>query len=302
MEIALGLRKLVPGWVESYTGPEDLIAAVDAQARPTADGLRDRVMEFAERVEHEVTEPDRRRWLLGQLNAISTALLWLAGEPFSYTALFERCHGAAVELMSDRQFEQAHALLDSALPGRGGVAPRYRAWRETQLVAPERLQAGLELLAAEMRRRSRERYALPEDEHVIWDLVSGVPWAGNADYLGRRATRVRINVDLPISSPRLLELVCHEASPGHHTESVCKDASLIRPAGRDEFSVFVYPSPQAVMSEGLASHAIEALLGPDAERVAADCLQQRALLRGISSLRAVHVSLAKPRGRTVART
>ena len=149
--------------------------------------------------------------------------------------------------------------------GRGG---------ETQLVAPERLQAGLELLAAEMRRRCRERYALPEDEHVIWNLVSGGSWAGTADYLGQRATRVRINVDLPISSPRLLELVCHEAYPGHHTESVCKDASLIRPAGRDEFSVFVYPSPQAVMSEGLASHAIEALLGPDAERVAADCLQQ----------------------------
>ena len=37
--------------------------------------------------------------------------------------------------------------------------------------------------------------------------------------------------------------------------------------------MYVYPSPQAVISEGLACHAIEALLGDDAERVAADCLR-----------------------------
>jgi hypothetical protein len=104
--------------------------------------------------------------------------------------------------------------------------------------------------------------------------ISGVPWAGNADYLGQRTTRVRINVDLPISAPRLLELVCHEAYPGHHAEAVCKEASLIEPAGREELAVYVYPTPQALIAEGLASYALEALLGDDADQIAAECLQQ----------------------------
>jgi hypothetical protein len=38
-------------------------------------------------------------------------------------------------------------------------------------------------------------------------------------------------------------------------------------------SVYVYPTPQALISEGLASYALVALLGDDAERVAAECLR-----------------------------
>lgn len=271
--VVLRLRKLVPGWVESYVGPSELVDAVDAGEEVSAERLGERVQEVAERVRREEIEDDRRRWLLAQLEAISTALGWLGGEGLPYTALFERCHGASVKLVADRQFEQAHALLDGALPGHGDVAGRYRAWRETQLVPRDRLQQSLELVAEEMRGRCRGRFDLPDGEQVIWKLVSDVLWAGNAGYLGQRKTLIRINVDLPISSPRLLELVCHEAYPGHHTENVCKDASLIERARREELAVYVYPTPQGLISEGLASYAIEALLGPDAEQIAAECLQ-----------------------------
>jgi hypothetical protein len=273
LSIVLSLRKLVPDWVESYVGPSELVDAVDADEEVSTERLRERVQEVTERVHREEIEDDRRRWLVAQLEAISTALVWLGGERLAYVALFERCHGASVELVGERQFEQAHALLDDALPGHGDVAGRHRAWRETQLVPRDRLQASLELLAEEMGRRCRELFGLPDGEQVIWELVSGKPWAGNADYLGRRTTLIRINVDLPISSPRLLELVCHEAYPGHHTENVCKHESLIQPAGREELAVYVYPTPQALISEGLASYALEALLGIRAEQIAAECLQ-----------------------------
>jgi hypothetical protein len=273
LRIVLRLRKLIPGWVESYAGPPELEEAVAAEKAVSVKGLRESVLELAGRVRDEESEPDRSRWLLAQLGAISTALGWLGGERLEYATLFECCHGGLVELVPDRQFAKAHALLDRALPGHGDVAVRYRAWRETQLVPRERLLAGLEVLGGEMRRRSRDTFYLPDQERVTWELVSGKPWAGNADYLGHRQTLIRINVDLPISSPRLLELVCHEAYPGHHTENVCKDASLIQPAGRQELLVYVYPSPQALISEGLASYALEALLGNHAEQLAADCLR-----------------------------
>jgi hypothetical protein len=201
-------------------------------------------------------------------------LLWLVGEECDYRELFAICHGGHVDRVADRQFDEAHALLDRALPGNGDVRVRYRVWREDQLVPRERLQEGLEVLAAEMRARCREMFDLPDDEQVTWELVSGVPWAGNAEDLGHACTRIRINADLPISSPRLLELVCHEAYPGHHTEAVCKNARLIRADGRMELCVYVYPSPQALISEGIACLAQEALLGDEADRIAGECLEQ----------------------------
>ena len=120
---------------------------------------------------------------------------------------------------------------------------------------------------------ARELCDLPDGEQVTWELVSGEPWAGNATCPGQRQTLIEINADRPVSSSRLLELVCHEAYPGHHTEDVCKDAGVIQPAGREELSVYVYPTPQALISEGLASWASDALLGDDAEQLAADCLR-----------------------------
>jgi hypothetical protein len=272
LELVLRLGKLVPGWVESYVGPPELAAAVNAGDVVSAEELWERVEMLAGRVLGEEPDGDRRGWLLAQLRAISTALLWLGGERLGYAVLFERCHGARVELVPDRQFELTHALLDRALPGRGDVVARYQAWRRTQLVPRERLQASLELLAGEMRCRCHELFDLPQSEQVIWELVSGEPWAGKADSLEQGRTLVRVNVDVPISSSGLLDLVCHEAYPGHHTESVCKEASLVQGAGREELGVYVYPTPQALISEGLACCAREAL-GADVERVAADCLR-----------------------------
>lgn len=272
VRVVLHLAKLAPDWVETYTVPPDVVAAAEADA-PSAKELRESTEELLQRVRGEEPDALRRRWLVAQLRGISAALLWLEGERPGYRALFERCHGAPVESVPESQFEQAHALLDRALPGTGDAPRRYRAWRDAQLIPPGRLKASLELLASEMRRRCRERFELPDGEQVIWEVVSNETWAGNAHYCGQGKTRIRVNADFPIAAPRLLELVCHEAYPGHHTDAVCKDVGLIQQAGRDELAMFVSPTPQALVCEGLACCALEALLGDEAEQIAAECLR-----------------------------
>jgi hypothetical protein len=267
LAIALRVGTLVPGWIEGYAGPVELKHAVEAEPK-SIEGVLCDAAGLADHVSAEERDPRRRAWILGQIKGICTALRWRQGESMDYTALFESCHGAVVEVAPDSEFEHGHGLLDSALPGTGGVAERYRRWEAAQLISPDRRRAALDLLSTEMRRRSRERFGLPHDEAVLWELVSDKSWAGNAEYLGRRQTRIAINTDLPIGSHRLLELVCHEAYPGHHTEHACKDA-----LGYDELSVFVYPTPQALIAEGIAEYAIEALLGDDAEAIAAECVR-----------------------------
>ena len=50
----------------------------------------------------------------------------------------------------------------------------------------------------------------------------------------------------------VVELVTHEAYPGHHTEHAWKEQLLTR-AGRLEESIVLIPTPQSVVSEGIAS-------------------------------------------------
>jgi hypothetical protein len=273
LELALRLRRLEPHLVECYTGPAWLAESVASEPPPTVTALLQDVVALRGALHDAVAQPDRRAWLAAQLDALETALVHLGGERVPYRTLAKRCHGVEPKLVADNQFAAAHDLLADVLPGRGDVRRRARAWTDTQLVAPELLLAGLTALAGELQRRARELIGLPSGEHVTFELVGDQPWGGYADYLGDLHTHIRINADRRTSSMRLLELVAHEAYPGHHTEHVCKDTDLIGPLGRIELAVYLYPTPQVVVAEGIAELGLELLLGADADTVGAQCLR-----------------------------
>ena len=273
LELVLRLRRLEPDLVECYTEPAWLADSVESEPPPTAEALRESVVALRADLDDAVAEPDRRAWLAAQLDALEVALVHLGGEHVFYRTLVKRCHGVDPKLVPDEQFAAAHDLLAGVLPGRGDVRRRAQQWTDTQLVAPELLLAGLTALAGELQRRTRELIGLPSGEHVTFELVHDRPWGGYADYLGELHTRVRINADRRTSSLRLLELVAHEAYPGHHTEHVCKDTGLIGALRRIELGVYVYPTPQVVVAEGIAQLGLELLLGAEADAVGAQCLR-----------------------------
>jgi hypothetical protein len=273
LELVLRLHALAPGLVEGYTGPPQLAASVDAEPSWAAGELAEQARAVGQLVSEQVPEEDRRRWLLAQLAAISTVLDWLAGGQLSYPELVERCHGVRAMPVPDEQFELAHRNLDGALPGTGDVRERYRSWAATQLVPRELLLPGISAVCGELRRRTDGLFDLPAGEEASFELVTGKRYAGNADPSGGLHTRVTINADLPITSTFLVELVSHEAYPGHHTEYACKQARLVTARGRIELCVYLYPSPQALLAEGIACHGLELLLGNEAEELGAACLR-----------------------------
>lgn len=173
----------------------------------------------------------------------------------------------------ESQFEQAHELIVRELPGRGSPRKRFAAWMASQQVQGEPLIAGLEALAGELRHRTHERWSLPDDDAITLEIARGQPWAGYAQYRGGLRSLIQINDELPIAAWRMVELVAHEAYPGHHTEHVCKDVALVRGQNRTELSVWVYPTPQALIAEGIAMLAPEILLGEEIEEVSARCLR-----------------------------
>ena len=58
--------------------------------------------------------------------------------------------------------------------------------------------------------------------------------------------------------------------PGHHTEHAVKEQLLIRDHGAIEEGIQLVPTPQAVLSEGIAEVGAEIVLGDDGHADAYD--------------------------------
>ena len=273
LELVLRLRRLQPELVSDYFGPPELAARVDEEPTATADQLRGQASALCEEVDVAELEPDRRRWLSAHLRAIETVCAWLAGEQLSYRELGERCYGVRPPPVAQERFERAHRKLDDALPGSGDLRNRYQTWMASQTVPADQLQAGLDALATELSARSREKFVLPAGEQASFELVTDELWLAFAGPLGEGQTLIQVNQDRPIASFRLLEIVSHEGYPGHHCEAACKEATLVAGKGRTELLIWAYCLPQAMMSEGIAELALEALLGAEAEEVGASVLR-----------------------------
>jgi hypothetical protein len=270
LELALRFGRLEPDLLDSYSGPAELRARVEAEPPLSHAGIADEAAALLAEVDAGELDGTRRRWLSAQLSGLETACRWFAGERVPYAELVRRCHKFETRLVPEEEFAAAHARLDDALPGNGFVNERFVAWRQSQCVPSEKVGEGLETLAAELRERTDALLRLPDGDEVDFVLETGKPWGGFADYLGGLRTRVSLNVDLPIPSYKLFEFVTHEVYPGHHTEHLLKEP-LIQD-GRMELAVYLFPTPHSLVAEGIATIAHEVLFGEDADRAGAEIL------------------------------
>ena len=156
-------------------------------------------------------------------------------------------------------------------PGNGSLRERYNAWDANNAVPREKLVPALERLQQVLGPRAHAIAPMPAEESVSYELVAGVPWIAYNRYEGRHHSRVEVNADLPVSVALLASLAAHEAYPGHHTERVAKDAHLYRDLGRVETSVAI-SAPESLVSEGIATNALDEALGREPFAVIADVL------------------------------
>jgi len=271
--LGLELGRHVDGFVDAYYGPPQLRQDTEtaAPANPR------RLVAEAESLAADVASnrflaERRRRWLSGQVAACETVARRVAGDELSWTEEVERCLGVRPEPFAEERFAEAHGLLDAALPGSGPLPVRYARWLKSQTVPRELLLTATRRLCEPLRHRSRELSPIPARENFELDLVDGEPWSAFNYYLGNFRSRVVINADAPMWSSSLTDLVAHELYPGHHTEHACKEALLARQGVLEE-TIALVPTPQAVVSEGVATLALEIALGQDAHAIAAELLR-----------------------------
>ena len=276
LELGLQLGRHVDGFVDAYYGPASLADRVEAEpVQPPAvlaSAAGSLIGDLDAGSDADELGPDRRRWLRAQVVGLRTSARKLAGEAIGYLDEVESCYGVRPELVPEDQFANAHRLLDEVLPGDGPLRERFIAWREAHAVPVDKLESAIHSLADDLRERTDTLFGLPEGEHIDWIFETDKPWSGFNYYEGGLRSRVAINLDLPVLSLSLGQLVAHEAYPGHHTEHTRKEVGLVRRRRWLEETIFLVGTPQCVMAEGLADLGIEVAIGRRPEPVVAEHL------------------------------
>jgi hypothetical protein len=259
----LGLRlgKHVDGLVDAYYGPPELKEAVDAEDKLPAEQLA----ADADALREEL--PDG--WLRDQVHGCATYAHVLAGDAISYSDEVEGCYGVRPTKTPLAVYEEVHAELEELYPGEGSLFERRNAWRDLHLVPGDLAVPALKDLLPLLRSRTEALLVdLPAGEALDHEPVSDEPWWAFNYYLGDLHSRVVLNIDVPTTGLDLVHLVAHEVFPGHHTEHALKEQLLIREQGKIEEAIQLVPTPQAVLSEGIAETGGELILDDAAKEEA----------------------------------
>ena len=283
LRLGLRLGRHVEGIVDAYYGPPELAAAVEAEALVDPRAL----VSDAELLLGELEDG----WLRDQVVGLRTYAGVLAGESRSYADEVEGCYGVRPTQTDEAVFAAAHERLAELLPGHQPLAERYERWQESIRVPPEQVERTIAAVIEQARAWTRALVELPDDEGVVVEIVRDKPWLAFSEYLGGLRSRIAVNVDLPMSALELLHLTSHETYPGHHAERSAKDHLLVRGRGLLEETLVLAPTPQSLVSEGIAELAPTALLEGDRSGVFAAVLQNAGIELDLAHALAVERAL-----------
>ena len=258
VELAFALEQHLPGYVDGYFGPEDW----KVTEKKALEGLEQDAQVLADEV-GGLEDASRRTFLEAQVRAMQTSIKLLQGFDIPYADEVRGLYDVEAERVPEAVFEDAIADLDDLLEGSGDITEREQALRAKLVVPKEKLAEISDTIVTELRKRTRARFPLPDNESFELKLVNDKPWGGYNWYLGDYRSRIDINTDLPSYLMGLPNLLAHEIYPGHHTEHALKEARLLEEQGHLEHSVLLINAPECVVSEGIATWALETLMTED---------------------------------------
>jgi hypothetical protein len=266
LRLGLQVGRHVEGIVDAYFGPPELAAAVEAE--PPVDPRV--LVADAEALLDELEDG----WLRDQASGLRAYAGVLAGEARAYADEVEACYGVRPEHTDESVFADAHDRLEELLPGDGSLAERLERWEASIRVPNDDVERTARGVIAEARAQTQSLFGLPDGEDVELEIVRDEPWLAFCAYQGDLRSRIEINGDFPISGIEMLGLTMHETYPGHHAERCLKEHALVRGLGLLEEAIVLVPTPQSLVSEGIAKLAPSLLLegdgGPALEAVVQD--------------------------------
>ncbi|MBH0776003.1 DUF885 domain-containing protein [Nocardia bovistercoris] len=262
LRLGLAFDRLEEGFVDAYTGDPALRREVLDAPAPQPRDLARRAAHLRAELPQAGLAPERAEFLDVHLRALECSGRKFAGDDIGFVDEVHAYFDVEIAPGDEADYREAHRRMDEVLAGDGPLAERMAAHRKADEIPPERLRVCVEAFSGALRELVRERYPLPDHEHVTYEVVGDKPWSGFNYYLGDYHSKVAINSDLKQHMANLPHLIAHEAYPGHHTEHCRKEAGLVA-AGQAEQTLFLVNTPQCLMAEGLADLALHSIVGPD---------------------------------------
>lgn len=254
-ELGLRMDRLAPGTVDAWTGPPEWRTAVDEEAEPTAAGLRHDAERLLERLPTMGYAPAREEYLRRQVIALQAQARTLSGEVIALVEQAELYFDIRPQRIPEETFEAAHAELDALLPGNGTLPERWAAWRSRFQAPAERVVPLLDRIAAEVRARTTRHLSLPAGESIEIRLTKDQPWSAYNWYKGGAHSLIEINTDLPVQTDNLVDYLCHEGYPGHHTEHALREVRQYREQRQGEYAIQLINTPESLIAEAIATSA-----------------------------------------------
>jgi hypothetical protein len=261
VHLALAIDQHIPGYIDAYFGPSEWKEAAAAHGKRPLEELALEVVALKNAISEDAhMDAQRSDFLTRHLQATSTSLRLLQGERLSLAQEVEALYDISPSWVSEARFEDAHQLLDELLPPGDSLQERMIAHRKSREISVEEAKPIVARVIEHLRKLTRDRFPLPEDEQFELQYVTDQPWAAYNWYLGNRRSRIDINTDLPLRITSLTDLIAHEGYPGHHTELSIKETSLLMEKGQLEHCIALINAPQCVVSEGIATQALDVIL------------------------------------------
>lgn len=260
--LATSLGHLRPKEIDAYWGPADLDMRKKGKT-PSLPGLRRDMTQLRQNVMQDAPSARRNRLAtrLGHLIALLDVIEKPRAMRFEQQA--RQVYGMTLLPLDQGGQTRALARLGKLLPGHGELTSRLAAWRANFVIPEGRRKAVFLRALAECRTRTLAHWPLPPDEKldVVW--TADVPAAWHR-YQGRHHSTLQVNPAAVADPASALEVACHEAYPGHHTQFLAMDATANDLPIED--TVVILRSPEQMMREGAASYGAE-LAFPDAARL-----------------------------------
>lgn len=253
-------------FLDTYYGPPQLKQEVAAEEIWTFQALAEQAQVLLDQLPVVGFDINRNLYLERHVASMETIARVRAGEEMPFFQIIESVLDIKPIWIPEEEFDKSLAILDRALPGKGHIRDRFQSWQKMAMFPSgqsERLLDLMKMILSEARKRTRNLIDLPEEENLEIIPLKGVNYGAANWYQGNFRSRMELNLDRPIYLFTLLYQMCHEAYPGHHTESCCKENHLYRKKGYIEQSVFFSLGPQLTIAEGIASLAMEMIFTPE---------------------------------------
>lgn len=294
IRLGLALDEYMPGYVDSFFGPQEWRAQAKQAGKLPLQNLTGRTARLANDIlQADGMDVQRKDFLARQVTAMQMSIRLLAGEKIPLAEEVAALYDVHPVWVDESNFDAAHRELDQLLPPGDSLTERRQAWNRSLEIPVDKAKELVPLVAEKLQAITKRKFDLPDHETFTLEWVSDKPWGAYNWYLGGFRSTIQINADLPMRINSLTDLIAHEGYPGHHTELSIKEHRLIRQKGYDEHTIALLNSPSCVIAEGIATSALKtALPNDELEEWYREELLPRAGMSHIDSSRMMQINKA----------